>query len=64
MSRVSSNFLNFGNYSLHLKNRVQFHFSKIFVLNNLANEKIIESKLINLKKSPSLIYYYYYYYTN
>ena len=56
MSRVSSNFLNFGNYSLHLKNRVQFHFSKIFVLNNLANEKIIESKLINLKKSPSLIY--------
>ena len=59
MSRVSSNFLNFGNYLLHLKNRVQFNFSYIFVLNDLTNEKILESKLINLKKSPSLIYYYY-----
>ena len=59
MSCVSSNFLNFGNYLLHLKNRVQFNFSYIFVLNDLTNEKILESKLINLKKSPSLIYYYY-----
>ena len=44
MSCVSSNFLNFDNYLLHLKNRVQFNFSYIFVLNDLTNEKILESK--------------------
>ena len=38
-------------YLLHHKNQgVQFNFLNFFVLNELLNEKTMESKLINIKK--------------